>query len=140
MCHWSPTQFSCLSCGNEWSDEVTEAFQVKVILCDSPVSCDRKNLPTNELSVAQYAAHMCNLCYLQLLTTTAVDLGIPAMVPEDIASHVDEYCKDRRCKALRWALNTSGTEQVYFGFDGPLTEEQKILIKKLEGSGVQEVE
>jgi hypothetical protein len=119
---------------------MTETFQVKLTLCDSPAGCDHMNLPTNELSVAQYSAHMCDLCYLQLLTTTAVDLGISTMVPQDIASHVDKYRKDRRYKALIWVLSMSGTQQVYFGFDAPLTEEQKILIKKLEGSGVQEVE
>jgi hypothetical protein len=138
MCHWSPTKLSCLSCGNEWSEKVTEAFQVKLILCDNPKGCDHKNLPTNELSVAQYAAHMCDLCYLQLLTTTAVDLGISIMVPEDIISHVDQYCKNRRWKTLLWAVNMSGTERVYFGFDGPLTEEQKAMVKELEhGFGVQ---
>jgi hypothetical protein len=35
----------------------------------------------------------------------------------------------------------SGTQQVYFGFDAPLTEEQKTMIKELEeGSGVQQGE
>lgn len=137
MCHWSPTKFSCLNCGNEWSEKVTEAFPVKLILCDSPAGCDRKNLPTNELSVAQYAAHMCDLCYLQLLTTTAVDLGISTIVPDDLVLHVDKYRKDRRYKALLWVLSISGSQQVYFGFDGPLTEDQKTMIKELEeGPGV----
>lgn len=132
MCHWSPTRFSCLSCGNEWSDKVTEAFQVKLILCDNPDGCDHKNLPTNELSVVQYAANMCDLCYLELLTGTAVDLGILTVVPEDLLVHFEEYCKQRRWKALLWAVNMSGIEQVYFGFDGPLTEEQKGLMEELE--------
>jgi hypothetical protein len=124
MCHWSPTKFRCLSWSKPWSDEVTKAFPVKLVLCNHPSRCDIKSIPTREDSVVCYAADMCDYCYPELLNAAMRSVGKQDATPEFRASLLDDYRKERRQTAPLWAMNMSGQPEVYINPEESLTAKQ----------------
>jgi hypothetical protein len=131
MCYESPTKFSCFSCGNEWSDRVTQAFKKKMILCDNLATCKNRFSPTIEPPVAQYSAYKCDRCYLKILREKANEMGRPVDFA-DLLPLLVEHRKERQSAARLWAINMTGSPHVYFGIEDGLTNEEKKLLDEMD--------